>query len=289
MIRVNSLLIFFLSVSLFACSQSGKKVQIPEVGIYSSVTTSVENHYEWEFNPFTKQMEMRLKPHVQIMPSAFGRLEIKANGTYEFIDQKKGGAYKYDEKTKKINFTGYMEAGEATFSYSKSTCILLINVKGKTFSLQYEKASTRPLSETQPDLKTPNADFSGTIVAALGYQSVDYIDLSSAKTTTTFSYTGYTKASGAGQTIHLEEPDRIVNFSLEEPLLEIRDKAGNKLFSYKAKSASGKEWKIARYTGAMLSPDETKFVLTGQQWDAVESYGINIRKYIKAVAGVFNI
>ena len=282
---VNFLLLFFLLLSINACSQSNKKNQIPEVGIYTSITTSVENQYEWEYNPYTKQSEMRLKPHVQIMPSAFGDLEIKADGTYEFAAQKKGGKYSYNENTKKINFTGYMDAGEATFSYSKSTCILLINVKGKSFSLQYEKKSNRPLSETQPDLKNPNSTFSGTIVGALSYQSVDYIDLATSTTTNTFSYTGLTKAINNQKSIHIEKLD--VLSRTDDPVIEIRDRTGNIIASYLGVNKNKNAWRIGKYKNAALSTDGSKFVFDGTQWEATaEFYGQSMRTYKNVVIAV---
>jgi hypothetical protein len=136
--------IVFLFISVGACSQKNKRVEIPEVGTYVTMNLDAVNRYENVFNTRTGQLELTLKTNLEVAPSPFGRLEIKDNGTYEFLDLKKSGKYWYNEKIKKIEFSGHMEGATATFTISKGTCILLISTKNVQNGLQYEMKSKYP-------------------------------------------------------------------------------------------------------------------------------------------------
>jgi hypothetical protein len=265
----------FLFMSVAACSQKNKSVEIPEVGTYVTMNLDAVNRYENEFNPRTGQLELRLKTNLEVAPSPFGRLEIKDNGTYEFLDLKKSGKYWYNEKIKKIEFSGHMEAATATFTISKGTCILLISTKNVQNGLHYEMKSKYP----QPEVKNPNSIFSGIIITSLANNSVDYIDLENSKTINTFSYpSGNTKASFMGQTLHLESLYDMLSRRTDYPVVEIKDKRGNKITSYEGKSASGKAWQTGAYNYGVLSNDGAKFLLSGKLAERVGGtalYGYN--------------
>jgi hypothetical protein len=251
----------FLLISLSACSQKNKKPEIPEVGTYVTMNFDAVNRYQHEFNQRTGQNEFRLKTNLEVSPSPFGRLEIKANGTYEFLDLKKTGKYWYNEKIKKIEFSGHMEGATAAFTISKGTCILLISTKSVQNALHYEMRSKYP----QPEVKNPNNIFSGILVTSLTYNSVDYIDLENSKTIYTFSYSsGNTKASFMGRTIHLQSLYDFVSNRKDYPIVEIKDKSGNKIASYPGKSTAGKVWQTGIYDYGILSADGAKFVISGK-------------------------
>jgi hypothetical protein len=253
--------ITFLLLSVTACSQKNKNLQIPEAGIYVTMNLDAVNRYQNEFNQRTGQLELRLKTNLEVAPSPFGRLEIKNNGTYEFLDLKKSGKYWYNEKTKRIEFSGHMEGATATFTISKGTCILLISTKSVQNGLQYEMRSKYP----QPEVKNPNNIFSGIIVTSLAYNSVDYIDLENSKTVNTFSYpSGNTKASFMGRTLHLENLYDALYHRTDYPVVEIKDKSGNKIVSYAGSSKGGKVWQTGAYDYGILSADGTKFLLSGK-------------------------
>jgi hypothetical protein len=271
--NVTSLL--FFTVHITACGQQTKKAKIPEPGIYSAINTMLLNQYQNEYNYRTGQLELKLKPQITAMPSAFGRLQINENGTYEMLDLKKSGTYKYNEKTKLVEFTGYMAEGMGNYGISRGTCILNISTKTIKDGLHYEMRSKYP----QPDAENPNSGFSGILVAALNGKSVDYIDVNTAKTIQTFSYDGNTKSGFYGKSIHSTTAYTYTRDKIEYPEIEIRDNTGVLLKKFAGKSAAGKPWQTSVYQYCSLSPNGKYFLINGQQHKKTNNGFFNTDSY----------
>ena len=62
---------------------------VPEVGEYSSFNVVGGSQYQYTYNVFINSWEWKFEPGFQFYPSPFGRLSIKKDGTYEFLDLKK--------------------------------------------------------------------------------------------------------------------------------------------------------------------------------------------------------
>jgi WD40-like Beta Propeller Repeat len=270
---MKKILIFIvLSIQFISCipldglsPENPTNITGPEAGEYNSFDTNIvpdnfkydikTNQWEWKFGTNIK---------LELTPSIFGRLILKKNGNYEYIDINKSGTYKVDKNTKKISFTGYMAGTEGYYKIKRGWCQLIIAGKGKdgsTLSVIYEKKSDFP----QPDIKEPNGGFKGTIVNMLSKSSADYIDVATGKTSKShanisFPVTGYSKYSMKIYKKNFLDSDEIY------PVIEIKDTEGNmiKKFEKTWRDPDSDKWDIGDYWYGMLSPDGSKIALVGQ-------------------------
>jgi hypothetical protein len=265
------LIILLIGLQIMGCKSTDttaditpqSTVNVPEVGEYSSFNVVGGSQYQYTYNVFINSWEWKFEPGFQFYPSPFGRLSIKKDGSYEFLDLKKSGTYKQDNSTKKVKFTGYLADAEGYYKIQRGTCILIIATKaadGTTNTLQFEKKSDFP----QPDVPSPNGNFKGTIINSLVDKSTDFIDIATSKTISTYTYsTSFVLSGNSANTIYLYKNNPF-DYNESYPNVDVLDNKGNVIVKYKGVSASGKKWAIGEYWYGMLSPDGTKIVLTGK-------------------------
>jgi hypothetical protein len=267
----NTLIILLTSVVLMACpgpknddavSPQGTTNGIPEAGQYNSFDTNIAPD-NFKYDSRTNQWEWKNGIKLQITPSAFGRLKLNKNGTYEFLDLKKTGTFKQDKNSKKIAFTGFMADASGYYKIKKGWCTLMIQAidkDGTILSIIYEKKSDYP----QPDIKEPNAGFTGTIVNMGSKSSTDYINVATGKTFKThanisFPITGSSKYSVTIYKKNYLDADEIY------PVIEIKDMEGTivKKFEKTWRDPDQDKWDIGDYWYGMLSPNGTRLALIG--------------------------
>ncbi len=251
-----------LSAEKTCSSMFLSSLNIPEEGIYMSYNMNSNLQYQNQFDTRTKQLELKLMPTLQVTPSAFGRLQINTDGSFEFLDFKKKGTYKFDETSRKIKFTGYLEGAEGLFQIQRGTCILVISIKsadGSLNSIQYEK----PSAYVQPDIKNANGPFQGIIVNSLVNTSTDYIDIATSKALHTYTSKAFAVAGISPYTVHIFK-DNYLNDNEIYAHVVLLDKQGTQIVKYKGASADGQKWAIGNYWYGSPSPDGSKIVLTGK-------------------------
>jgi hypothetical protein len=252
-------------IFLLACLSKNDTVEsnatIPEAGDYISFTVTGNLSYDYRFNQAQKSWEWQWNPGIQFSPSPFGRLRINRNKTYEFIDLKKSGTFKYEESSNKLIFSGFMQGAEGIYKIQNGTAILLISSKaqdGSINTIQFEKK----LATLQVDLTNPNGIFDGKIVLSATSSTTDHFDLKIAKITKTFisNTTAVTNESNLHIFTYLDNP---FDASEDYGHVVISDEKGKELRRFRGKSNQYKKWIIGDYWYVSLSPDGTKFALTG--------------------------
>ncbi len=253
--RIN-LLLGFIIISIYGVNEIFAQDLSPKVGEYYCYTTTLETS-PGGINP------------IAVQPAFFGNIILDGKGNYRMTRRPTGGTYSFNKATSTVTFT----TGDLKIMKVKG-------YKSNEFFIQYQESAFHCVNgkSNTPDkpLTKPNAGFTGIIVASLAYQSVDYIDLANSNTTNTFSYSGNTKSSNTGFTIHLEEANQITS-SKDYPVVEIRDYKGNISSSYEGKSKGGKAWEIGGYDYGMISPDNSKFLLTGRHFEKIGTADYNYR------------
>lgn len=234
-----------------------------ETGDYKSFDANIAPD-AFKYNIKSNQWEWKWDIKLQLTPSAFGRLRINENGTYEFLDLKKSGTYKQDKSSKKLLFTGFMADAEGFYKIKRGWCNLYISTKAKDgtiLSIVYEKKSDFP----QPDLKEPNSSFKGTILNMLSNSSADYIDVGTGKTVKTYANVSYPITGSSKYSLTIYRKNYLDNDEIY-PVIEIKDGEGNlvKKFEKTWRINEDDKWDICDYWYGMLSPDGTKIALIGQ-------------------------
>jgi hypothetical protein len=247
---------FLLFLLFYGFGNTFAQDSSPKIGEYYCYTTTLET------SPFG------INP-IAVQPAFFGNIILDGKGNYKMTRRPTGGNYSFNKATATLTFT----TGDLKIMKVKG-------YKSNEFFIQWETNAFHCVNgkndtPTKP-LTNPNASFTGIIVASLTYQSVDYIDLANSNTTNTFSYSGNTKSSNTGFTIHLEEANQITS-SKDYPVVEIRDYKGNILLSYEGKSKNGKLWEIGGYDFGVISPDNSKFLLTGRHFEKIGTADYNYR------------
>jgi hypothetical protein len=179
----------------------------------------------------------------------------------EFTDLKKSGTFKYEESSNKLIFSGFMQGAEGIYKIQNGTAILLISSKaqdGSINTIQFEKK----LATLQVDLTNPNGIFDGKIVLSATSSTTDHFDLKIAKITKTFisNTTAVTNESNLHIFTYLDNP---FDASEDYGHVVISDEKGKELRRFRGKSNQYKKWIIGDYWYVSLSPDGTKFALTG--------------------------
>jgi hypothetical protein len=264
----NYLALLIMSYLLIACKPQNDtnivieptKIDVPELGEYISFSIVGGLDYNYQYNIVNNVWEWKWRPNIQLSPSPLGKLRFNANGSYDFIDLNKTGTYKYNESTKLISFTGFLEGADGRYRVQRGVCLLIIVSKdGNT--IQYEKNASLP----QPDLKTPNSLFKGTILTSLAYNTMQYIDVSTAKVLKSHNVNltalGVSGLASVSVNIYKNNP---LDYDEIYPNLEIKDTEGNTLVKYKGVSTTGKKWAIGEYWYGVPSPDGSKIALAGK-------------------------
>jgi hypothetical protein len=264
----KGMMLLLLSYLLIACKPANEvdkppisaKTDVPELGDYTSFNVTGSLDLSYQFNNAHNAWEWKWNQNVQFLPSPFGTLRFNTNGSYDFIDLKKTGNYKYDEATKLVTFTGFLEGAEGRYRVQRGTCILLI-VSQDGNTVQYEKKSALP----QPNIQNPNGAFKGTIISALADNTTHYLDIASAKTLKSYKAPAFGVAGKADISVYIYKNNPL-DFSENYPNVEIKDADGKTVAKYKGASSTGKQWVIGAYWYGMPSPDGSKIALTGKYY-----------------------
>jgi WD40 repeat protein len=264
MFMKNCFVLVLISYLLIACKPQNEadnpKNTIPELGDYTSFNVTGSLDLNYQFNNANNAWEWKWNQNVQFLPSPLGKLRFNANGKYDFVDLQKTGTYQYDETTKLIKFTGFLDGAEGRYRVQRGVCILLIVSKdGNT--VQYEKKS----SIQQPDLQNPNGTFKGTILTSLADKTMHYLDIATAKTLKSHSADAFGVSGSAAISVYVYKNNPL-DLSENYPNVEIKDAEGKQIAKYKGASNTGKQWAIGDYWYAMPSPDGAKIALTGKYY-----------------------
>jgi hypothetical protein len=252
----NKYKFIFLIVFIFSLEECLAQAKPPVAGSYYCHTTTFTvgaGGLDKNFN------DVNGNNALQVLPAFFGDIVIDGKGNYKLSGSGKGGQYTFDKTKGKLNFSGELKSVQVSeykstgFVISQGGFGYICNCKGVT---------------PEPDavVKNPNNGFGGIIIASQAYNSVDYLDLQNANTINTYSYLGNTKVAFKGKSLHLQNVYDALSKTIHYPGVEIKDYKGNKIVSYEGKGNNGKEWQTGAYYYGVLSPDGSKFILSGKSF-----------------------
>jgi hypothetical protein len=276
---MKKIIILVLLLCLFSTINIFAQAKPPVAGSYYCNTTTYEvgaggiNHTTGE--------DIFGNNPIKIIPAFFGDIVMDGKGNYQLSQSKHTGKYNFDNVNATLTFTGDLKTMKV--SGYKSTGFFITHN-----SLTYECNCRN--AKPQPDMpvKNPNNSFDGIIVASLAYNSVDYLNLTNATTINTFNFDGNTKVAFKGKSLHLQNAYNMLQERTAYPLIELRDYKGNKIINFEGKGNNGKEWQTGVYEYAVLSPDGSKFLISGKLAEQFGTSDYHYRDFVKPAISVID-